>query len=310
MTQAPPLYAILQTLETSGKATLPQAHARRSVAWPYVPSLIPGLQYTQENQVVYLFFVKPAAARTNRGRLSWQPIQQVRPCKFCQLRFHAQATNIKCCVCQYREAVLEFLLAKSGALVDDQAQVVPHHYLLSCFDVIASTHLSSMQHRYINQQRVSKFGYEHLQSSRYAMPDFLLLMLRCTDMIPSTYDSAVSQDQHQDITPACKVYSNNLANFDDRDVFTLHLCSGTLLSNSAEADGSAPLDAECSAHYVCPITHLSCLRYPFVAISKCGHAFSDRALKQVSLLMACSYSIAMHSLHSGTTHSSLTSRWL
>ena len=52
-------------------------------------------------------------------------------------------------------------------------------------------------------------------------------------------------------------------------------------SDTDQADCPVSADVEQSARFVCPITHLSCLRYPFVAISKCGHAFSDRAIKQV-----------------------------
>ena len=66
----------------------------------------------------------------------------------------------------------------------------------------------------------------------------------------------------------------------DRDIFALHL------TRSDEHEGAACLctdDSQDAASYVCPITGLSCLRYAFVAISKCGHALSDRAMKEVML---------------------------
>lgn len=105
-----------------------------------------------------------------------------------------------------REAVLEFLLSRGGAFVDDLAQ-----------------------HRYLNQQRASKFGYEHLKSTR--------------------------------------------------DIFTVHL---TDLQDTQTAGLPTATDAEAPERFVCPVTHLHSTRYPFVAISECGHVFSDRAIKQMT----------------------------
>ena len=46
---------------------------------------------------------------------------------------------------------------------------------------------------------------------------------------------------------------------------------------AAEAAGSP----ESRAPFVCPVTSLSCLRFPMSALPGCGHAFSSRALAQV-----------------------------
>lgn len=105
-----------------------------------------------------------------------------------------------------REAVLEFLLSRGGAFVDNMAQ-----------------------HRYLNQQRASKFGYEHLQSTR--------------------------------------------------DIFPVHL---TEVSARPAAERPTATDAEAAERFVCPVTHLHSTSYPFVAITACGHVFSDRAVKQMS----------------------------
>ena len=59
-----------------------------------------------------------------------------------------------------------------------------------------------------------------------------------------------------------------------RDIFTVRLTPG---KESSEAQGSS----ERSAPHICPVTDLSCLRYPFAALPECGHAFSSRAITQV-----------------------------
>ena len=61
-----------------------------------------------------------------------------------------------------------------------------------------------------------------------------------------------------------------------RDIFTVRLTPSTQI---AEAQRS--LDA--CAPYMCPVTNLSCLKYPMAALPDCGHAFSSRALAQVCL---------------------------
>ena len=77
-----------------------------------------------------------------------------------------------------------------------------------------------------------------------------------------------------------------------RDVFTVHL------TEQADLVGQQPTttDAEMLERFICPVTHLHSTRYPFVAISSCGHVFSDRAVKQVcsssiigNLLSSCTY---------------------
>ena len=49
----------------------------------------------------------------------------------------------------------------------------------------------------------------------------------------------------------------------------------------------AQKSSETGVPYVCPVTGLSCLRYPFTALPDCGHAFSSRAIAQVRLHCAC-----------------------
>ena len=44
------------------------------------------------------------------------------------------------------------------------------------------------------------------------------------------------------------------------------------------------MSSETVAPYICPVTDLSCLRYPFTALPDCGHAFSNRAISQVCFL--------------------------
>ncbi|KAK9836326.1 hypothetical protein WJX81_005424 [Elliptochloris bilobata] len=100
-----------------------------------------------------------------------------------------------------REAVLEFLLGRSGAFADAEAE-----------------------HRYANQLREAGGAFEHLQSRK--------------------------------------------------DVFTLHL-------TARQAGGSAA-DTATPSGYVCPITDLAAGRGPFVALPACGHALSERALRQVA----------------------------
>ena len=36
-----------------------------------------------------------------------------------------------------------------------------------------------------------------------------------------------------------------------------------------------------TCRFVCPVTDLLCEQVPFSALTPCGHAFSDRAIKQV-----------------------------
>ncbi|KAL3131040.1 hypothetical protein ABBQ38_000358 [Trebouxia sp. C0009 RCD-2024] len=67
-----------------------------------------------------------------------------------------------------REAVLEFLLSKGGAFVDDSAQ-----------------------HRYLNQQRASRFGYEHLQSIRDVFTVHLTEHADLVGQQPTTTDAEV-----------------------------------------------------------------------------------------------------------------------
>ena len=65
-----------------------------------------------------------------------------------------------------------------------------------------------------------------------------------------------------------------------RDIFTVHL---TEHQDKQTAKRPTATDAEAAERFVCPVTHLHTTRYPFVAISSCGHVFSDRAIKQVTL---------------------------
>ena len=65
-----------------------------------------------------------------------------------------------------------------------------------------------------------------------------------------------------------------------RDIFTVRLTPGKQVTN-------AQVSSEAGVPYVCPVTGLSCLRYPFTALPDCGHAFSSRAVAQVCLCCAC-----------------------
>ena len=56
----------------------------------------------------------------------------------------------------------------------------------------------------------------------------------------------------------------------------------TDLQDTQTAGLPTATDAEAPERFVCPVTHLHSTRYPFVAISGCGHVFSDRAIKQVA----------------------------
>eukprot|EP01025_Chloroclados_australasicus_P045196 TRINITY_DN4931_c1_g1_i1.p2 TRINITY_DN4931_c1_g1~~TRINITY_DN4931_c1_g1_i1.p2 ORF type:complete len:257 (-),score=15.03 TRINITY_DN4931_c1_g1_i1:478-1248(-) len=98
-----------------------------------------------------------------------------------------------------KSAVLEFLLSKKNIFVNDQSM-----------------------DRYYNQQRASKFGYEHLQTIK--------------------------------------------------DVFEVHFTPNTDKEDPGK-DFYPP--------YVCPVTDLRCGVHPFSALSKCGHAFSDRAIREM-----------------------------
>ncbi len=76
-----------------------------------------------------------------------------------------------------------------------------------------------------------------------------------------------------------------------RDIFTVRLTPG---KESAEAQVST----ETSAPYICPVTDLSCLRYPFAALPECGHAFSNRAINQVcSSASKCFYGLQYEAMH-------------
>ena len=65
-----------------------------------------------------------------------------------------------------------------------------------------------------------------------------------------------------------------------RDIFTVQLTEQSE-GGTAEQQPTAA-DAEGMERFVCPVTHLHSTRYPFVAISSCGHVVSERAVKQVS----------------------------
>ena len=65
-----------------------------------------------------------------------------------------------------------------------------------------------------------------------------------------------------------------------RDVFTVRLTPGKQVTN-------AQASIEAGVPYVCPVTGLSCLRYPFTALPDCGHVFSSRAVAQVCLCRPC-----------------------
>ena len=59
-----------------------------------------------------------------------------------------------------------------------------------------------------------------------------------------------------------------------RDIFTVRLTPG-------KGSSEARMSSETVAPFICPVTDLSCLRYPFAALPDCGHAFSNRAISQV-----------------------------
>ena len=59
-----------------------------------------------------------------------------------------------------------------------------------------------------------------------------------------------------------------------RDIFAVHLAAREAVEPAADA--AAPRG------YVCPVTDLAAGRgFPFVALPACGHALSERALRQV-----------------------------
>lgn len=64
-----------------------------------------------------------------------------------------------------------------------------------------------------------------------------------------------------------------------RDTFPVYLTDTT---DTAIAQQPTRADDEAAERFVCPVTHLPATRYPFVAISSCGHVFSDRAMKQMN----------------------------
>ena len=65
-----------------------------------------------------------------------------------------------------------------------------------------------------------------------------------------------------------------------RDIFTVRLTPGKQVPDAQKS-------SETGVPYVCPVTGLTCLRYPFTALPDCGHAFSSRAVAQVCLYCAC-----------------------
>jgi hypothetical protein len=66
------------------------------------------------------------------------------------------------------------------------------------------------------------------------------------------------------------LFHMNLAAVRDRDVFTVHPAA-----REREAGGTG-------AAFACPVTDLAAGRgYPFVALERCGHVLSKRALCQV-----------------------------
>lgn len=159
----------------------------------------------------------------------------------------------------HREAVLQFLLGRSGVFADEQAEVrspaAPHDDKRHDIARYSSPHdagvelglqvgdsacrlqmsgsprglLTStvclLQHRYLNQLREGGGAFEHLQSLR--------------------------------------------------DVFAVHLVPGAVDTAAADAGSRA------APRYVCPVTELPCTSYPFAALPACGHAFSSRAIAQV-----------------------------
>ena len=68
-----------------------------------------------------------------------------------------------------------------------------------------------------------------------------------------------------------------------RDTFPVYLTETT---DGAAAQQPTRADDEAAERFVCPVTLLPATRYPFVAISSCGHVFSDRAMKQVCMIMS------------------------
>ena len=101
--------------------------------------------------------------------------------------------------------------------------------------------------------------------------------------LPQTYlrPGGVAQDLSADLTGDAHRCAQQFARWLTpaalccRDIFTVRL---TPSEQAAEAAGSP----ESRAPFVCPVTGLSCLRFPMSALPGCGHAFSSRALAQVS----------------------------
>ena len=101
--------------------------------------------------------------------------------------------------------------------------------------------------------------------------------------LPQTYlrPGGVAQDLSGDLTGDAHRCAQQFARWLTpavlrcRDIFTVRL---TPSEQAAEAAGSP----ESRAPFVCPVTGLSCLRFPMSALPGCGHAFSSRALAQVS----------------------------
>ena len=75
----------------------------------------------QEHSLVYMLFVQPATLCSNSCRLSGQPVQQVILQPDASEPLTVTVSHGKCWHC--REAVLEFLLSRGGAFIDDSAQV-------------------------------------------------------------------------------------------------------------------------------------------------------------------------------------------
>ena len=67
-----------------------------------------------------------------------------------------------------------------------------------------------------------------------------------------------------------------------RDVFDLQYAPATDAAPAVTTGGNGEADPMLPAPYSCPVTFLRCDRYPFSALTPCGHVFADRALKEAT----------------------------
>lgn len=86
-----------------------------------------------------------------------------------------------------------------------------------------------------------------------------------------------SKKEEHHVVRLLVAYTHWGASLHPRDVYTVHLAE----QHDQDGDQPTAADAEAAERFICPVTHLHSTRYPFVALSTCGHVFSDRAVKQV-----------------------------